>query len=154
VTDAYSDRLLRNDATLSDMPIREIAPSTFIYPPQALADNYVHQFWECVHPVFPILHKPTFMTKYNKLWTLLTSSQNATTGDLLFPSTLNIVFALGCQYSNMVESSRKSSLAGEFYLRARRVAAFDTLDSISIASVQHLLLMGLYLQSTSSASSC
>jgi hypothetical protein len=74
--------------------------------------------------------------------------------DAVFLSTLNIVFAIGCQFSDMIAPARRVSLAEQFYQQSRKLVAVDALDSTSLAVVQMLLLTGVYLQSTKYASRC
>jgi len=91
------------------------------------------------------------------------SSRNTTTGgtleihdtaNIIFSSTLNIVFALGCQHSKLVSEADKHPLARTFYHRSRDLFIFEMLDSTSIPLVQLLLLQSLYLQSSEYANRC
>jgi len=130
-----------------------------LLPHRRSADNYLHCFWEFVHPVFPVLHKTSFMSRYEALWlpepeTPRNGSDTTDVEDVMFTSNLNLVFALGCQYSGRVPSTQKTAMANDFYQRARHLFLFDILDSTSISIVQMLLLTGIYLQSTRSASRC
>ena len=122
-------------------------------PLRRSADNYLHCFWEFVHPLFPVVHKTSFDAKYVKLW-LPDDTQTSSVEELIFVSTLNLLFALGCQFSNQVPPNEKASVAEAFYKRSRRVLLYDILGSTSVSVVQWLLLSGIYLQSTSHASHC
>lgn len=35
-----------------------------ILPPRRVADTHLAKYWELVHPLYPILHRPTFMNRY------------------------------------------------------------------------------------------
>ncbi|KAK0387822.1 hypothetical protein NLU13_4067 [Sarocladium strictum] len=130
-----------------------------LYPSRPLADDFVLCFWEFVHPLFPVLHKTSFMHRYRLFWTEQgeyhdpkdTASQN---DHAIFTSTLNIIFSLGCQFSTMVPAHRVMSLAQDFYQRARRLYNYEVLDSMSLPLVQMLLLTGVYLQSAQNANRC
>lgn len=122
-----------------------------LLPQRSLADDYMQCFWTFLHPVFPILHKTSFMRSYDELWQ---STTRATSNDIYFIPMLNLVFALGCQYSELVAVQSKSSVASGFYLRSRKAFTFDILDCESLSHVQLLLLMGVYLQSSQYASQC
>lgn len=121
------------------------------------ADNFLLCYWEFVHPLFPVLHRPTFLRAYERLWVdnadtqpeFATEAEEAT-----FTSTLNLVFAIGCKFSSLVDAAQKSSVADNFYQRSRQAYPFDILDSTSISLVQMLVLTGVYLQSTEYASRC
>jgi hypothetical protein len=129
-----------------------------VLPPRRKADDFLRCFWEFVHPIFPVIHKTSFFTKYEQLW--LPSEperRNGTTIDpeeVVFTSNINLIFALGCQFSDLIPPGQKVSVANEFYQRSRQLFLFDILDSMSISLVQMLLLMGIYLQSTPHASRC
>ena len=105
-----------------------------------------------------MLHRPTFLRKYESLWTDTDNGNNKShdseVEDATFTSTLNLVFAIGCKFSSMIEATQKSTVAEDFFQRSRQSYAFDILDSTSIAVVQMLVLTGVYLQSTQHASRC
>ena len=35
-----------------------------ILPPRRVADAYLSKYWEFVHTLYPVLHKPTFLQRY------------------------------------------------------------------------------------------
>ncbi|RSL47701.1 hypothetical protein CEP53_009834 [Fusarium sp. AF-6] len=138
--------------------IREKDPFAAAYPPRRTADDFVRCFWEFVHPVFPVLHKTSFMSRYNLLWS---AEDNESSNDamsemdeVIFSSTLNIVFAVGCRFSESVPAANRASLAQTFYQRSRSIYRFEILDSMSLSAIQMLLLTGVYLQSTQQATRC
>ena len=138
--------------------IRERDMNDIVYPHRHNADDFIHCFWEFVHPVFPIIHKTSFVASYEQLWlprkTTSPSEDNVDVEEIIFASTLNLVFALGCQFSELVAPAKKALVANEFYRRARKIFVFDVVDSISLSVVQMLLLTGVYLQSTRYANRC
>lgn len=123
-----------------------------------MADSFIDSFFSIVHPLYPILHQPTFTLHYRALWRTDTSRTSKPESELadstLFWSTTNLVFALGCQFSNLVDPSHHSSLAAEFYRRSQLIYSTDDVDASSIDEVQALLLATVYLQSTHRASRC
>jgi hypothetical protein len=138
--------------------IRERDMNAVVYPHRHNADDFLHCFWEFIHPVFPIIHKTSFIASYEQLWlprnTASPSEDNVDVEEIIFSSTLNLVFALGCQFSGLVPPAKKALVADEFYRRARKIFVFDIVDSISLSLVQMLLLTGVYLQSTRHANRC
>ncbi|WAO84520.1 Fungal-trans domain-containing protein [Fusarium falciforme] len=138
--------------------IREKDPFAAVYPPRRTADDFVRCFWEFVHPVFPVLHKTSFMNRYNLLWSAEENEANndniSEMDEVIFSSTLNIVFAIGCRFSESVPAASRASLAQTFYQRSRSIYRFEILDSMSLSAVQMLLLTGVYLQSTQQATRC
>ncbi|KAH8897411.1 hypothetical protein GQ53DRAFT_803376 [Thozetella sp. PMI_491] len=127
-------------------------------PTRRVADALVKAFWEFLHPILPILHKPTFMKSYRVLWMGEDEvGQNGAADnreDPAFLSMLNIVFAIGCQFSDQVSPTRKSAIAKTFYQRSKKAFADDFLDTPTLSVVQLLLLTGVYLQSTVHANRC
>lgn len=130
--------------------------ANFVLPQRQQADEFLNCYWEFVHPVFPLLDLRAFNATYEKLW--LSSPGKGLDGDELnetiFHATLNLVFALGCQYSKDVPPQRKSSYADELYRRSRRLLNFEILDALQLSLVQLFLLTGVYLQSTEHANRC
>ncbi|KAK0114201.1 hypothetical protein ONS95_013701 [Cadophora gregata] len=138
-------------------PIRDKDESLMIYPRRQAADDYMNSFWEFVHPVFPILHKASFMSKYAEVWSPEPSKgPNGTSqvDEVAFSACLNLTFALGCQFSSFVSADKRVAVADEFYQRARKIFIFDILDTSSLPVLQMLLLTGVYLQSTKYSERC
>ncbi|KAL6898439.1 fungal-specific transcription factor domain-containing protein [Trichoderma evansii] len=124
-----------------------------ILPLRSNADDFLRCYFEFIHPLFPLLHRDSFISQYNQLWVPNGNSKSGKE-DIVFMCNLNLVFALGCQFSSLAHSSHRASIANEFYKTSRRVLLYDILGSTSLSVVQWLLLSGVYLQSTSYASHC
>jgi hypothetical protein len=131
-----------------------------VLPRRRVADDIIAQYWRFVHPLFPILHKPTFMAAYEKSWTSQPSSgtiedeRRREFEEALFLSTLNVMFALSTRFCSSVPAAEKGDMAIEFYNRSRQIFTFDVLDCISMPVLQMVLLQGVYLQSTTEVSRC
>lgn len=129
-------------------PTQPTGPTAFSLPVRKDADRYMYCFWQYVHTVAPILHKPSFISSYRSLWVSkkeLGGDRNTDIDDPLFLATLSIVFALGCQYDETIEPIRKTVLIERFYIQSRTLSSPEELDSVSLLTVQFLLLSGLYL---------
>jgi hypothetical protein len=136
--------------------IRDQNISNFVLPHRQTADEFVRCYWEFLHPLFPVLHKQTFLARYEELWLSADSVAGRTdhhdgVSETNFYVSLNLVLALGCQFSNIIMPAKRSSYANEFYQRSRKVINFEILDSTQLSLVQMLLLTGIYLQSTEHA---
>lgn len=128
-----------------------------VLPQRRQADNFVSCFWEFIHPLFPVLHKPSFSKRYDSLWRGDIDAPAEYSSELeetTFTAILNLVFALGCRFSNLVDPSQRTQVADDFYQRSRQSYPFDILDSTSISLVQMLILTAVFLQSTQHASRC
>lgn len=126
-----------------------LARAASYLPSRPVADAIMFQFWTYVHPIFPVLHRPTMESVYGSLWT--SDHGGAARHSVEEPKSmglLNIMLALGCQ------SSGEEDKAGHFYRKSMEYYSKDTIDIPSIETVQVLLLTGLYLQSTKYASRC
>ncbi|KAJ3541642.1 hypothetical protein NM208_g4515 [Fusarium decemcellulare] len=106
-----------------------------VLPIRRNSDRYLQSFWNIVHPVFPILHRPTFTRFYASLWESTSSVDTDTTSD------------------DPILGGRALQ-ADQFYERARRLVPIDTLDVASLPIVQMLLLTAVHLQSTMYSSRC
>ncbi|KAF5672609.1 cytochrome P450 monooxygenase [Fusarium circinatum] len=137
--------------------LQAIDEEALFLPPRKVADGFVQAYWKFLHPILPILHRPTLMRLYDKLWMVddtRGSSKICNVDDAVFFSTLNIVLAIGCQFSEQMEPTRKLTMASKFYQRSKALLTDELLDYPSLALVQLLLLTGVYLQSTEHANRC
>ncbi|KAJ9299811.1 transcriptional regulator family: Fungal Specific TF [Paecilomyces variotii] len=139
--------------------IRQKDKTVAIYPQRQTADDFVRCFFEFVHPLFPVLHRPSFEAQYESMWWppddhSKSREEISIEEDSVFSTILNLVFALGCQYSSLVPLVRRSSLADEFYQRSRKLLVVEILDTTSLPLVQLLLLQGIYLQSSMYPTRC
>lgn len=125
---------------------------TTVLPLRQNGDDYLRCYWTFVHPLFPVLHKSSFITRYETLWE--PRNQEGSGEDVTFIPILNLVFALGCQFSDLVPAERKTKAASAFYDMSRSVLHYDILGSTKVTVVQWLLLSVIYLQSTSLATNC
>lgn len=128
-----------------------------VLPPRQLADSLIQCYWEHFHPIYPVLHRPTFHDDYSQLWLpteLLGSTAHNKVQDVVFYSILNVVLAIGCQRNEALTVPEREDLAGEFYTRSVRLVSMDALDTSSLQIVQLLILRGFYLLCTPYANRC
>ncbi|KAK6450852.1 hypothetical protein FP744_10007102 [Trichoderma asperellum] len=141
----------------------------FSLPPRFVADQLLDEFWRRVYYLYPMFHRPTFESAYRSLWEAhretdstapassgelgLGGSPGAGPGSIVFHCALNTIFALGCSFLD-APASEKSNAIQVYFLRAKHFIGLDFLDMNNIGVVQSLLLMTLFLQSTSFASRC
>ena len=128
---------------------------SMVVPQRAMADDFLDSYEKHIHPLFPILHMPTFRESYKRLWQPQTGGQfESLVGEATFYATLNIVFALGCLNNSKVEPRLKLRTADSFYRRARVLLPLDALDIPSLEVVQCLLLTTNYLSFTRYSNRC
>ncbi|KAH0361842.1 hypothetical protein KCU65_g8464, partial [Aureobasidium melanogenum] len=129
-------------------------------PRRHIADAIVDCYWKFVHPLFPILHGPTFMTAYKECWApqpnIVTQLDRGRKEfeDALFYATLNVILTLGTRFCDSIPAAEKGAMIREFYCRSRQTFSYDVLDCTSLPVLQLVLLHGVYLQSTTEVSRC
>lgn len=132
-----------------------------VLPPRNLADHLLDCFWERVFCLYPFFDRQSFQQAYENLWVPesqaihkltdlnvgLGDQFNSGQNSIVFNCALNIIFALGCQFSTLPIQDRES-FTNSFFLRAKRHIGLDLVDIHSIGVVQALLIVALFLQST------
>jgi hypothetical protein len=122
----------------------------YVLPPRKTADNLVGVYWELVYPLYPFLDRQSFEDAYQSVW----SGSESTTDERIFMCTLNVVFALACQLSESIRPENREDSAKAYFKRAQELLQLDFWDIGSTELIQCLLLMGQYLQSTSTPHQC
>jgi hypothetical protein len=139
----------------------------FALPPRELADHLVACFFDHVYILYPFFHRPAFEAAYRNLWRSedeskipltdmhigLGSSAESGPRSIVLHSALNMIFALGCQFADIVPEEVEP-VANSFFLRGKRFIGLDFLDINTLGVVQTLLITGLLLQSSSYPSRC
>ncbi|KAK6068255.1 transcriptional regulatory protein [Seiridium cupressi] len=119
------------------------------------SDDLLAWYWDFIHPLIPVLHRPGFMVRYDQLWQPRTvSTSSGAADDIIFHATLNMVLALGCQRNEHFEPAERANLSYEFYKRSVKIVSVDTLDESSLSVVQLLMLRSLYLLYSPYADRC
>ncbi|KAI9045932.1 fungal specific transcription factor domain-containing protein [Aspergillus affinis] len=132
-------------------------------PSRQLADYLLQCYFGKFHSLYPFIHKPSFLRMYDSLWTptvvdVGNSSAGIGLGDPNVPSStflcaLNIVLALGCQFSHLNHTAREATSA-DIFERSQRYLNTLSRDKGDLALVQILLLTATYLQGGESPSKC
>lgn len=127
---------------------------SLVLPPRHVADEHLTNYWQYVHPLFPILHKPSFLKAYSILWTQ-DSVKEAKTSETVYAlraffANLNAILALGCMYSAQMNPSHNpaATKAVIFFQRSQSLITQDSADHGSLQLVQALVLGAQYLQSS------
>ena len=122
----------------------------YVLPSRKTADGLMRTYWDNVNPLFPFLNRPQFERAYTNIW----SGMPSDTDETLMMCTLNVVFALSSQYSDLAVSKERESAADKFFDRAQDLLDLDLWAAGSVELVQCLLLMSQYLQSIQSLHQC
>ncbi|KAJ8104425.1 fungal-specific transcription factor domain-containing protein [Lipomyces tetrasporus] len=118
-------------------------------PARQRADALLQCYWDFIHPICIILHRPSFEAQYDRLWqsnAVLDTHRRDEAPDVVFYSTLNIVLALSCPRYEALSQAARYDLADE-------LISVETLDMSTLSIVQ-LLLRGIYLLYTPYTDRC
>lgn len=118
-------------------------------PPRSRADALMDVYWNAVHPLYPFVDRAVFSSQYDGLF-----ATNAPPDiDSSLTCALNIIFALSCQLDTTSSAGSRHQSARIFFQRAQESLDLWRLPP-SLESVQVLLLLGQYLQSTNEPFQC
>lgn len=114
---------------------------------QDLADKLVENYFQAVHPAFPVIGKEIFLAQYRSFY----SSANVRPGKRWL-AVLNLIFAIAAKYSLLAESQPlvKPDEDLVFFARAWRLSIGNVvlLDHPNLQQVQVEGLAAFYLLST------
>jgi hypothetical protein len=120
-----------------------------VLPEKLQADILLNQYFECVDPVYPMIHNQTFFAQYERFWVLKESGQS----DASFVALLFVMLALGTQFVSTTSPQDRKQTA-EFYAsagnQALRMSSY--LSTASIHSVQAMVLLCYFLINDNHAS--
>lgn len=129
----------------------------FSLPPKRQADWLLDIYFANNHIFYPWVHKESFMATYERMWGNQANAADEYRPDVgvggvscpvpVFHCALNAMFAIACQFSTMEPRDKRNS-SMIFYERMKSLTSVDILDSGSLAHVQALLLVAIYLQCT------
>ncbi|KAH8678470.1 fungal-specific transcription factor domain-containing protein [Xylariales sp. PMI_506] len=129
-------------------------PTASTLPPRQFADKLLEAYYDLVWAVFPIHDRPLFQSAYESVW--LPSSADDVANPLIPERMLycmmNIIFALGSQFSELVEPTQRREVGQMFWARSQKL--FEPYEDTSLEGVQILLLMGMFLQTTCESHKC
>lgn len=122
-----------------------------VLPDKLQADILLGRYFECVDPVYPMIHRQTFYADYEHFWQMETAEKNAI--DASFIALIFVMLALGTQFVTSNSPSERKQTA-EFYASASNQALrmSSYLSSASIRSVQAMVLITYFLINDNHAS--
>ncbi|KAI1814315.1 fungal-specific transcription factor domain-containing protein [Poronia punctata] len=120
-----------------------------VLPEKLQADILLGQYFECVDPVYPMVHRQSFYSQYDGFWSMKESGQS----DASFVALLFVMLALGTQFVSTTNPRDRKQTA-EFYAsagnQALRMSSY--LSTASIHSVQAMVLLCYFLINDNHAS--
>lgn len=123
-----------------------------VLPEKLQADILLSRYFECVDPVYPMLHRQTFYADYEHFWSLSPLERDHV--DAAFVALLFVMLALGTQFVTTSTSPKERKQTAEFYAsasnQALRVSSY--LSTASIKSIQAMVLITYFLINDNHAS--
>lgn len=122
-----------------------------VLPDKIQADILLARYFECVDPVYPMIHRQTFYADYEHFWQLNTKERNEI--DASFIALIFVMLALGTQFVTSTSPQDRKQTA-EFYASASNQALrmFSYLSTASMRSVQAMVLITYFLINDNHAS--
>ena len=134
VDDIDTDRLLQGSIKKLDTSADAEAPVVFKAPPRALSDQLINIFFQEWAPLFPILHRPTFLGLYEKY---VADTDSVT--DKAEIAQLNLVFGIAALSSGTRTSEDLESFEAQW-----KATIDEILRDNSMATLQALILAQLF----------
>jgi hypothetical protein len=122
----------------------------YVLPSRKTADSLTGVYWNLVHTLYPFLDRERFEAAYESIW----SGSSSGVDERMLMCTINVMFALSCQLAPSIEAEQRERSAKMYFKRAQDLLRLDLWDIGSTELIQCLLLMGQYLQSTSTPHQC
>jgi hypothetical protein len=123
----------------------------FSLPPRKAADRLMQKYWDYSHVIFPFLDRLQITKDYVAIWT---GNEDPSVDNQVLHCTLNLVFAIACQFDATEKPSKQPDSSSMYFARSRALLSFDLLDVNYFPLVQALLLTTIYLQSTNMPQQC
>lgn len=122
----------------------------YVLPSRQEADKLLEVYWRLVDALYPFVHKDDFMLKYQSLWTGSPTMDD----EICFICLLNAIFAVACILDSSIRPQDRVSSGEVYFKRAQGFVDLDFLQFQSVHTVQCLLLLAQYLQSTREPQQC
>lgn len=122
-----------------------------VLPDKGQADILLDRYFDCVDPVYPMIHRQTFYAEYDNFWTLPSSRKDQADGALI--ALIFAMLAMGTQFVSPTAPKERQQTA-EFYVSAAhqglRMGSY--LNKTSIRSIQAMVLITYFLINDNHAS--
>ncbi|KAM3556340.1 hypothetical protein MY1884_005119 [Beauveria asiatica] len=122
-----------------------------VLPEKPQADNLINRYFECVDPVYPMIHRLTFYADYEEFWRM--SDEQKQGMDAAYIAQIFVMIALGTQFVTSTTAKERKQQA-EFYASASNQALrmSSYLSIASLRSIQAMVLMTYFLINDNHAS--
>ena len=128
-----------------------LAETISVLPNKLQADILLERYFECVDPIYPLIHRQTFYADYEHFWSLNPAEKNASDGNLV--AMLFSMLAMGTQFVDTTPPKERQQTA-EFYVSAahQSLRMSSYLSKPTIRSIQAMVLITYFLINDNHAS--
>ncbi|KAG7288044.1 hypothetical protein NEMBOFW57_007564 [Staphylotrichum longicolle] len=122
-----------------------------VLPDKLQADILMNRYFECVDPVYPMLHRQTYYADYEHFWSLPRHEKDRS--DAAFVALTFVMLAMGTQFVTSTSPKERKQTA-EFYASASNQALrmCSYLSTASIRTIQAMVLITYFLINDNHAS--
>ena len=122
-----------------------------VLPSKDQADILVAKYFEVMDPVYPLIHRRTFYTSYERFWASPQDDKSKVDADML--ALHYTIYALGTQFMSFSSYAEIKSSA-EFYASAanQSLRVYSLLNRASLNSLSAMLLLTYFLMNDNHAS--
>ncbi|KAG4417028.1 hypothetical protein IFR04_009804 [Cadophora malorum] len=122
-----------------------------VLPEKIQADILLDRYFECVDPVYPMIHRQTFYADYEHFWSLPQPEKDRVDGTLV--AMIFAMLAMGTQFVTTTGPKERQQTA-EFYVSAahQSLRMSSYLNKASVRSIQAMVLITYFLINDNHAS--
>jgi hypothetical protein len=122
-----------------------------VLPEKLQADILIERYFECVDPVYPMIHRQTFYADYEQFWSLHQPEKDRVDGALV--AMVFAMLAMGTQFVTTTNPKERQQTA-EFYVSAAHQALrmSSYMNKASVRSIQAMVLITYFLINDNHAS--
>jgi hypothetical protein len=122
-----------------------------VLPDKLQADILLERYFECVDPVYPMIHRQTFYADYEHFWALAPNEKDKSDGNLV--AMIFAMLAMGTQFVDTTPPKERQQTA-EFYVSAahQSLRMSSYLNKPTIRSIQAMVLITYFLINDNHAS--
>ncbi|KAK0129113.1 hypothetical protein ONS95_001052 [Cadophora gregata] len=128
-----------------------LAETISVLPEKIQADILLDRYFECVDPVYPMIHRQTFYADYEHFWSLPQPEKDRVDGTLV--AMIFAMLAMGTQFVTTTGPKERQQTA-EFYVSAahQSLRMSSYLNKASVRSIQAMVLITYFLINDNHAS--
>ncbi|RDL35752.1 Uncharacterized protein BP5553_06364 [Venustampulla echinocandica] len=122
-----------------------------VLPEKVQADILLERYFECVDPVYPMIHRQNFYSDYEQFWSLAQPERDRADATLI--AIIFSMLAMGTQFVTTT-SPRERQQTAEFYVSAahQSLRMSSYLNKTSVRSIQAMVLITYFLINDNHAS--